>query len=289
MAVSADVNMTRENVEFFHEFSAELPDDEYTCRLHSILTIEGNKIAVVDFNNKRLKLFNEMGGFLNSIEFEQHPRRACVTPTMDIILTLKGLCQLTIVQYINNQLQVTSTIQTDKEYVDIEAIDHKRLVANMSSYIDVLNYEGRVLNRINNFAGKETAGFRVKFPSSLRSKNNLLYASEVRYNDYRTLGLQCMVCFDVFGKAAFVYNGPKDPLVFPCGVTLDKYNNIYLACRSTSRIYRVQSNGESEDLLLSKSDGLSKPWCMWITDDMKLLFTEFESSIIRIFQLPDEY
>ncbi|XP_029643374.1 E3 ubiquitin-protein ligase TRIM56-like [Octopus sinensis] len=286
MADSATAKVEREKVGLLQEFSAELPDDEYTCRLHSILTIEDNNIAVIDFNNKRLKLFNQSGGFLHSVEFDHHPRRACLTPTKDIIVTLKGISQLAMIQYIDHQLRITNTIQTDKEYIDIDAIDHKRLVANMCGYIDVLNYEGKVLNRINHYIGEGTEGLRVKFPSSLRTRNNLLYTTEVRYNGDRSLGLQCMICCDLFGKAIFVYKGPKEPLLFPCGVTLDKYGNIYIACRVTSRIYKIEPNGSMESLLLSKSDGLSQPWCMWVTENMRLIFTEYESSIIRMFQLP---
>lgn len=267
-------------------FSARISSDTTTCCLTTILEYDTNIIAV-DYSNKNLKTFNAEGVCLSVLNLQSSPRRACVTPEGEIVVTIQGEYMIMFLVKFGHQLFPSLDIPTAKDYALIEAVGNSLICGKCGcpGYIDVINYRGHVLHSFSAFSSN---GLRISFPSYLavHPLGDLLL-SEVRSDGYQAL-IRC----NLNGDIKFFYQGAKKSLKCPSGVSVDQNGYIYVACRMQNQIYCLTSAGGLHNVLKTKPNAISNPGSIFVTPDgSTLILAEFGSENVKVFDIQsvDDY
>ena len=262
-------------------FSARLSSDTQNCGLTTVLQ-HGTHILAIDHANRKAKNFTLEGICVSSYCFDKPPRRACVTPDGEILVTLQGAYMIAFLIKIGYELFFSHYIVTAKDYALVEAFNNTMLVCAKCGYpgcIDTLDYRGQILMSFSQFS---VDGFSVLFPSYL----SILPSGDLLMSELRNDGYQALICCDISGNIRYFYQGEGQHVVkCPSGVTTDRNGFIYLACRFKHKIYCLSSEGSLRAILLKENDVMN-PGSIHVTPSGgTLLVTEFGSEMVKIFDL----
>lgn len=197
-------------------FSAKL-DDEQTCLLTQVISV-GNKLLVVDNENKRLKRFRIRSRACVDHLLLDDPCGGSVLPlSSHVVITEPAVNTLSFIS-LEGTMTLSSRRKTEKKYQPVCCVDEERLVAGCcelgDSSVDVLNYMGVVLITVSTCQNNSVT-FRT--PASL----TYIPGECILVSDS---GLCKVVGIGLLGQFKFVF----DPKCTPSGVCVDKDHNVYL-------------------------------------------------------------
>lgn len=262
-------------------FSARLSSDTENCSLTTVLQ-HGPHILIIDHANRKVKNFTQEGMWLSDYCFNKPPRRACITPDGEILVTLQGAYMIAFLIKIGFELFFSHYIVTAKDYALVEAFDDKILICAKCGYpgcIDTIDYRGQILKTFSQYS---IDGLSVLFPSYL----SVLPSGTLLMSELRSDGYQALICCDTSGNIRYFYQGEGQNVVkCPSGVATDQNGLVYLACRFKHKIYSLSSNGTLKAVLL-KENNIMNPGSIFVSPSgTTMLVTEFGSEMVKIFDL----
>ena len=200
-------------------FSAKL-EDEHTCLLTQIINI-GNKLLVIDNENKRLKRFRIRSRSCVDHLLLNDPCGASLLPlSSHVIVTEPEIRTLSFV-CLEETMTLSSRRKTEKKYLPVCCIDEERLVAGCcelgESSVDILNYMGIVLITVTSYQN-EAVMFRTPASLTYLPGDQCILVSDS--------GICRVVGLTVTGKPKFIFN----PKCTPSGICADKDKNVFLCC-----------------------------------------------------------
>ncbi|XP_061188444.1 uncharacterized protein LOC133196596 [Saccostrea echinata] len=209
-------------------FSARL-DDEQECLLTQVLNV-GDKLIVVDNENKRLKRFRiRSRTFVDQLLLDD-PCGASVLPLSSHVIVTEPEFRILSFISMDGVMTLSSRRKTEKKYQPICCVDEERLVVGCcelgESSVDILNYMGVVLVTVSSCLNNSIV-FRT--PASLTYlKGDCIMVSDS--------GLCKVVGIGLTGHLKFVF----DPKCIPSGISADKDNNIFLCCYDKKTIQSLK-------------------------------------------------
>jgi outer membrane protein assembly factor BamB len=118
-----------------------------------------------------------------------------------------------------------------------------------SSHIVNLNPEGKLIDRVN-IPGWTSANI------SLRD-------GTIKCTDWKT---NKIYCYTLTGQRIWTFKD-KNVIRQPIGIALDKNRNVYVAGYETNNVIVLSPDGKSCRQILTKSDGLNRPYSLRINID----------------------
>lgn len=197
-------------------FSAKLADEQ-TCLFTHVISV-GNKLLVVDNENKRLKRFRIRSRACVDHLLLDDPCGGSLLPlSSHVVITEPEVNTLSFIS-LEGTLTLSSRRKTEKKYQPICCVDEERLVAGCcelgDSSVDVLNYMGVVLITVSTCQNNSVT-FRT--PASL----TYIPGECILVSDS---GLCKVVGIGLSGQLKFVF----DPKCTPSGVCVDRDRHVYL-------------------------------------------------------------
>lgn len=214
-------------------FSAKLADEQ-ACLFTHVISV-GNKLLVVDNENKRLKRFRIRSRACVDHLLLDDPCGGSLLPlSSHVVITEPEVNTLSFIS-LEGTLTLSSRRKTEKKYQPICCVDEERLVAGCcelgDSSVDVLNYMGVVLITVSTCQNNSVT-FRT--PASL----TYIPGECILVSDS---GLCRVVGIGLSGQLKFVF----DPKCTPSGVCVDRGRNVYLCGydKKSIQCLKYENNG----------------------------------------------
>ena len=249
--------------------------DHEKCFITGCIEFDHCSVVFVDNNNSNVKLFNlETGTLTSHCSVRQNPWDiTCVNPDQFVVS-----CKNKLV-FLNKQLSVERQMKVDGTCQGITYGQHKFFVTftKPRPALKIISHDGEVLKT---FSKQLDANIELKKPEyvSLCSDGNRIYISDC--------GLNMVTCLTSDGVKLFVYK--KDSLREPRGVTVDEYNNVYVAGGKSNNIQHISSDGTLITVLLQESNGFWMPQKIGIMQsNNKMCVTHFGygSNTVSVYNL----
>ncbi|VDH91968.1 Hypothetical predicted protein [Mytilus galloprovincialis] len=198
-----------------------------------------NGILLLANNTRENKLimYSDTGKHIRDIQVSGKPFDIAVIDLDRIVVTYGDESYIEIMN--SNTFNVEKKISLQNSCLGISHEDGKLFVANGNG-IQVIGLSGKEMKTL-----KEVSK-GIFYIKSTRDK--------IFYTDFNT---QKIHCCHLNGKE--LWQRKIDSIVFPLGITLDNYHNVYVVCYSSHNLTTIQPDGKDSKTLLAESDGLMLP------------------------------
>ncbi|XP_070554580.1 E3 ubiquitin-protein ligase TRIM71-like [Ptychodera flava] len=272
-----------------HNFCSEGQEDEQLWRPHGVMLYKNRDVLVCDSGNKRLKLFQLKGAYLNSVDFSLcdfgasfTPRHAAVSVNGFIYITDSGALQQVIVCDENfklvrcfgrNELKVAMGIA-------ISPIDGKVYVVDDADHrVHIYSADDTY---IKSFGGKGEGHGSFSSPSCVC----VAAKGEVIVSDTKNHRIQVFDAYGKYLKSFGSYGSHQHKFDSPEGVATDRDGNVYVCDYGNNRVQKFSADYKYICMLKSDESSLQKPGGVCVTDDKphgKVIVSEQESHRISVF------
>ncbi|XP_071147185.1 uncharacterized protein [Mytilus edulis] len=207
----------------------------------------GNTLVFTDHYNKRLIICNTDGTDIDYISLSYKPRYITEIDSNTVAVS----CSNNTILIINiSTRSVTSTINTSGSCWGLSYNDNNLYVVIDRSIIHVMNLTGKVIRTI-------------PIPT------DRIYDITVDRDRLVCIHLTSIYCCSLDGKLMWKFK--KDEIQDLRCVTTDDEGNVYVTDYKTHTVIVVSDDGKQHRELLTKSDGLDKPWGIYFDKKENIL------------------
>ena len=263
------------------KFSIKLKDDPRDCTISGSGFLPNGNLVLADFDNKRLKLFDENLKNLSHLDLKVHPQNMC-TRTQDFE------AYVTYNDNFQNGILVVS-INGDNSMSVIRTIKIKDLCYGISSN------NGGLAVMVNNPSGWQihlitlTGNLKAKVIPESGGKSMFVRPDYLRVTrDLKLLvsdrGNNSIFCFNSRGKLLFHNSRLRQPM----GIALDNADNgghIFVA--SPGMVHQLDPSGDRIGALMSQDEIGFPPICLCYDEDDSLLVVAGQSNYMMAYRLTD--
>ena len=238
-------------------------------------------IAIADYNNKRVQLFDSECKYLRTIGDKGtgtkkigQPTSVAFTASGDVIVTHGEASQSRKMSVFTERGQFIKHISSDHlidpRSVFVRADGHIIVCDGGDKTINVLSPDGMELRQ------------SIRAPHCDDTPSFSCYYQDTFYVFYS--GVHCFKAFSKEG--AFLCDiGSKGSgdgqMIHPSGLTIDKFNNVIVCDRGNGRLLAFEMDGKS---INSVNEGMKEPCSVALTKEGQLLVCDFIKNCIRCFQ-----
>ncbi|XP_071106673.1 E3 ubiquitin-protein ligase TRIM56-like [Haliotis cracherodii] len=229
----------------------------------AVLSVKGSQVIVVtDHNNNCLKSFYTKDGRKQNSQVKTKEKPLGLTKLSSNRVAAAVWPKRIVLVEATPDLQLLSSLQTCKQYRGLAALPDLTLAAaTLSGYIDILDVNGDVLKSISVPITDQKIGPVSYFLHSSLSTNILV-------SDY---GSKSVYCFSSEGRVVFTYTPRgKTELKEPRGIAVTTSGDILLADWAANVITHLTEDGLFEKNILSREDGIAKPFGLCVDDEDRL-------------------
>ncbi|XP_076085429.1 uncharacterized protein LOC143056232 [Mytilus galloprovincialis] len=206
----------------------------------------GNTLVITDYSNKRLIICNVDGTEIHHIPLSYKPGYITEIDSNTVAVS----CEDSTILIINiSTRSITSTINTSLTCYGISYNDNNLYVVGMS-IIHVMDMTGKVIRTI-------------PVPT------DDIYDITVDRDRLVCITWTSIYCFSLDGKVMWKFK--KDEIQDLRHVTTDDEGNVYVTKEVTQTVIVVSDDGKHHRELLTKSDGLDKPWGIYFDKKENIL------------------
>ena len=244
-----EVDRSQTLTEFIKEDEIKLKPGEL-YQLTDIAVTSDNKLLLCNCasSHPKVYIYKDYKTYEDEISFTSLPYCITVVPCTDkAVVTLP---RETSIQFINT----TNNTKDNKINIGVGCQGVTAVKDNI--YIGGL-YKVLILN---------TDGSRIREISTPGFTYNLLYNER---NDQLLLRqLDKLCCINLDGHVIYIYNITG----YRGGLAVDQQGHVYICGRHSDDIHRLSPDGTFRDIVLSKHDGVDRPWGITFNNDFTKLF-----------------
>ena len=227
--------------------------DKGHVRIAGCDILPDGKLVITVQKPKRLLMFSNNGNNEKDIiRFSGIPFEVSYTRENIVAVTIYNKQEVVFVNVITNTIINTIDIGHACYGTDFNinrlAI---RVIQPQSRDIVYLDPKGKLIERVN-------------IPGEY-STNISLRDDTIKCTDRKT---NTIYCYTLTGQYSWAFKD-ENVLREPMGIALDKYRNIYVACKGTNNVVVLSPDGKNCRQILTKSDGLNKPYSLRINIDVR--------------------
>ncbi|XP_071150324.1 uncharacterized protein [Mytilus edulis] len=202
-----------------------------------VILPNGNLLLANNTRENKLIMYSDTGKHIRDIQVSGKPFDIAVIDLDRIVVTYGDESYIEIMN--SNTFNVEKKISLQNSCLGISHEDGKLFMANGNG-IQVIGLSGKEMKTL-----KEVSK-GIFYIKSTRDK--------IFYTDVNT---QKIHCCHLNGKE--LWQRKIDSIVFPLGITLDNYHNVYVVGYSSNNLTTIQPDGKDSKTLLAESDGLMLP------------------------------
>lgn len=222
-----------------------------------------NKILVCNRNDNHMYLYDDFGRKIKEIPLATRPWGVTLlTGTQNAVVTLP---EIKAIQFINIiTFAGTKTANVGTWCAGITTINNQ-LIIGCDGAFRILDASGNLKHTV------PVSGGRIWYIHACLN-GTLVYS-----DTYKVYGVT------IDGGELFKYEGSD--LDCSEGITTDYNDNIYVAGRDSNDIHQLSLNGELLRVILSKSDGLIKPYALHFRRKAKQLYVSYDGKFISVYDV----
>ncbi|CAC5406001.1 unnamed protein product [Mytilus coruscus] len=233
-----------------HVFQVETEDREPWIRHIEILS-DGN-ILLGDRYNKQLLLYDCNGIRLKQVKMTSGPWSMAITNNNLVAITLPD--DKTVAFVFTETLRGSHKFLVRDDCRGIACIGNKLFVNCVTNGLKLLTMKGRTLKVFPQYVG---------YMSLAKGPNERLLAT--------LFAEDRIICLDLKGKLRYEFIDKS--LSGPSGFATDLVNEyLYIVGHNGNNIHMIGDKGEKSKILLSKKDGIDRPWAVSYDSCVKKLF-----------------
>ena len=276
-------HLSERNAVFLKRFSARTMSDESCPRLCGSAFLPYDKIALVDHENKKLKIFHKNYVLLAEKEFDSAPWGVVLVNETCVAVSLYEEKSVQVLRFGGFTLAVVRTITSKSEPYALAMLPDMGILATFdvnekTASIGIVTNEDTNRRYLKKFPAKTTRN--VAFNGSL----GLIY-NDVKSTYYVSSYVTDRVtAITNVGAVSFIYE--HTDLIRPFGLSCDGDGNIYVCSTSNSKIHQVLPNGNLNKFILTDADGVKEPLDISFNEDGDVFLVTCENSdAVRIYKL----
>ena len=234
----------------------KLPDDDKNCWITGIAITEGNRIIMVDFENRKVKMFGTCMRFVFSLCLQFRPWDIAVIRENAAAVSMSGR-QLAIIGTSQDDMLIKDTVKLPFDIFGIAAHEDKLIITSLTSDIlslpsvKLIDTTGRVYWSVPlNHKGRQL--FKWPMYVSILNHDSSVVVTDSGNSAITLLHVET-------GEIIKRYWLPLT--VEPQCVTVDPHNNIYISCIGTNEVVVVSKDLSDTQCLLTKR-GFLKQWSL---------------------------
>ncbi|KAL3890807.1 hypothetical protein ACJMK2_003084 [Sinanodonta woodiana] len=241
----------------------------------SLTFLPGDRLMLDDYNNDQCILLSSSYQFITSHTLTGQPWNICVLDDQEVAVSLYNQNKIQILSVIGDIIRPIRMITTKYNCNGIAAAGKGEMVVN--------GYCGNNKSQwsLINMRGDVKCTHQYDSPS-----NNFMHIAlnNMKTRVYVSSIMNSLVCFDMDGRKQFTYG--SEILRDPRGISVDRYDNIYVVGWKTNNIHQLSPDGS---VLQVKSSGLPKsPYAICIHKSKEILIItsySVERTKLHMYQL----
>ncbi|XP_052818099.1 uncharacterized protein LOC128244123 [Mya arenaria] len=279
-----DVKQVRKWAQPIGGHSIRLTDDKTTCCISGCKFLPGRRLVCADYNNHRIKLFDEKIRLLDHFPLKSRPSEIAVldsnkdTPKFATMLIEEQCFQ--VMSVTQNRLNLETKIPTNYQYSGFDFSPHSDEIfasypkEDGSGQIHVIDLTGNIVRTIDNYLVRPTA-------VHIDPECDMLYVSDS--------GRNCVVGFDLVldngrKNEEPVFNYTDRSLELRSAIVADTDDNVFVS--SGSSVHQITREGTKVCESLTRGDGLGVAHCLAYCKQRNiLLVSEYKENTVKLFTL----
>ena len=275
-------HLSERSAVFLKRFSARTMGDESCPRLCGSAFLPYDKIALVDHDNKKLKLFHKNYVLLAEKEFDSAPWGVVLVNETCVAVSLYQEKSVQVLRFGGFTLAVVRTITSKSEPYALTLMPDMGILATFD-----VNEKTASIGIVTN---EETNKYLKKFPT--KTTRNVAFKGSLGliYNDVKSTYYVSSYVTDRVtaitnaGAVSFIYE--HTDLIRPFGLSCDGDGNIYVCSQTNSKIHQVLPNGNLNKFILTEADGIREPLDISFNEDGDLFLVTCENcDTVKIYKL----
>jgi hypothetical protein len=232
--------------EFIKEGEVKLKHGEQ-YDLTDMTVTSDNKLLLCnrESSHQKVYIYKDYKTYEDEISFTSQPWCITVVPCTDkAVVTLPDELSIQFINTTNNTKD--NKIKIGELCRGVTAVKDKIYIGGKNKVL-ILNTDGSRVREITTDGGYNY---------------NLLYNDQLLL---RQKGRLC--CINLDGHVIYRYNISR-----ALGLALDQQGHVYISGRDSQDIHRLSPDGTLRDIVLSKHDGVDRPWGITFNNDFTKLF-----------------
>jgi DNA-binding beta-propeller fold protein YncE len=211
------------------------------------------KLLFVEQENKRLLMFSNNGNYEKEIvQFSGLPYEVSYTGENIVAVTIYDKHKVVFVNVFTNT--IINTVDIHHACFGTDFILNRLAIRTIglytSSHIEYLDLKGNVIDRVN-------------IPGGRSSTRISLRDDTIKCTDWKANTIDC---YTLTGQHIWAFKD-ENVLREPLGIALDKNGNVYVAGNKTNNVVVLSPDGKNCRAILTRRDGLNKPYSLRINID----------------------
>ncbi|VDI37255.1 Hypothetical predicted protein [Mytilus galloprovincialis] len=208
----------------------------------------GETVLVADYIGKQLILYNIKGICQRIVPLSKGPRKIAIIDSKRVAVRL----------FRDNKVVIVDLTQSGIFEIDIKEKCHGIMCMNNKLFVGC---DDNIL-RVFNLNGEKikTINMQMKPWYICCDSINRIFCTE-EYNENK------VSCFDQDGRKLFDFSNKY--IVGATGITVDDNGCILVSCKNSNNVHRINPNGKTSEIIISKIPGSSKDWFPLICFDSK--------------------
>ncbi|KAL4234415.1 hypothetical protein ACF0H5_006061 [Mactra antiquata] len=261
---------------FVGKYGVRLENDKKVCDNVGVIFLHDGRVAVIDMNNKNIKMFDSKFNNLSSLELSSKPRGITAVSPQEIAITLPDESKIQLVSTIK-KLQTTRSILTALPCYGVTCHNQELIVLCNDGFkrtsIQFLDLNGKILKTLKtNQSGKSR---------SLKNPLNIVLSvdgQQICITDGNRL-----VNFDMNGEIIFEYTD-KD-LNGASGIAVDESGRYYVCGTGSNNVHRISADGAKRSVILTDDDVVAPQSICYQTGTRSLLVTQANNDSLFLFKI----
>ena len=257
------------------QFNVRLSSDQYTCSLKGAALLHDGRIALADYDNHNVKLFDAKLYRGKSLNLSSGPWDIVVTGPKELAVSLPFESKIQFIA-VSDTMKATRVIKIDMDCYGLIYRNQELLVVCndylIGPAIQVVSLTGRIKQTIDT----DRAGQRIledPYYMTVTPSGKLIYVSDK----------DRIVCMDRHGNVTSVYK--ESSLRNARGIDIDSEGNLYVCGYMSNTLHQITMHGIDFRCLLSKEQ-VWDPWSVTFNESNgTILVTSDSSDLIKVYTL----
>ena len=257
------------------QFNVRLSTDQYVCSLKGAALLHDGRIALADYDNHNVKLFDAKLYRGKSLNLSSGPWDIAVTGPKELAVSLPFESKIQFIA-VSDTMKATRVIKIDMDCYGLIYRNQELLVVCndylIGPAIQVVSLTGRIKQTIDT----DCAGQRIledPYYMTVTPSGKLIYVSDK----------DRIVCMDRHGNVTSVYK--ESSLRNARGIDIDSEGNLYVCGYMSNTVHQITMHGIDFRCLLSK-DQVWDPWSVTFNESNgTFLVTSDSSDLIKVYTL----
>jgi hypothetical protein len=241
-----EVDRSQTLTEFIKEDGVNLTHGVY-YNLSDMAVTSDNKLLLCNYDDNKVYIYKDYKTYEDKISLTSEPWCITVVPCTDkAVVTLPREASIQFINTTNNTKD--NKINIGEVCRGVTAVKDKIYIGGEDKVI-ILNIDGSLVRKITTD--------RVNYNLLYNERNDQLL---LRQDDR-------LCCINLDGHVIYRYDISGD-----LGLAVDQQGHVYISGYDSHDIHRLSPDGTFRDIVLSKHDGVYRPWSITFNNDFTKLF-----------------